>query len=159
MGEVAQIVTAVCTLLTTLLVPIIGGYFLLRQAEVKNAFELAKEAAKEAASKVEEVKKTLAVTTAQQSGKIDQVLTGNEKIHKLVNAAMTAQLRINSDQARRIAIDNPADGAAQLAATAAEKLYRDHEAGQAAINTAPPPSVEGVTTVTAPVLVLPPENG
>lgn len=160
MGEAAQIVTAVCSLLTAILVPIVGGYFLLRQQEVKNAYELAvaaamrqEEISREAAKKVDEVKTTLANNTMKTDTKLDT-------IHKLVNAAMTAQLRINAEQARRIANDNPDDAIAQAAATASEKLYRDQEASQASVGVtkAEISSVEGVTTVTAPVLVLPPDE-
>lgn len=162
MGEAAQIVTAVCSLLTAVIVPLVAGYFLLKQQEVKNAYELAvasalrqEDAAKEAARKVDEVKTTLAETTSKTDGKLDT-------IHKLVNAAMTSQLKINAEQARRIARDNPADATAQAAADASEKLFKDHELGQAR-DTRPKADMAGVsggdriTTVTAPVLVLPPD--
>jgi uncharacterized protein YacL len=70
-----------------------------------------------------EVKATLADATNRTDVKLDV-------IHKLVNAAMTEQLRINADQAARIARDHPMDEGAKAAALAAAKLYHDHLAGQ-----------------------------
>lgn len=166
MGSTAQIVTAVCSFLTT----IAAGYFLLRQAEVKNAFELAQAAAarqeaaalraeaaaREAAKEVAEVKSTLANSTTRQDAKMDKVLEGNASIKHSVNGALTAVLKVNEEQARRIAKDNPHDEAAGLAAKAAEKLYKDHVAGQAETSASPAGAIPVVIpTVDAPVIVVP----
>ncbi len=76
-----------------------------------------------AAQKVQAVKADLAASVTHTDGKLDV-------IHALVNAAMTAQLKINAEQAWRIAHDHPMDESAKAAALAAAKLYHDQVDGQ-----------------------------
>jgi len=77
-----------------------------------------------AAKEVKEVKATLEASTTHTDAKLD-------KVFHVVNGAMTEQLRLNMQQARRIVAMG--GGAVEVAAAdAAEKLYRDHVAGQTA---------------------------
>jgi len=127
MGETAQIITAICSVITAIGVPVIAAYVVLKQAQMKNDFDMAQAQLKLDADarrvQAEEVKTTLATNTTKTDAKLDV-------IHKLVNAAMTAQLKINAVQARRIADENPNSLDDQAAAEAAEKLYCDQLAGQ-----------------------------
>lgn len=166
MGEAAQIVTAVCSLLTAIVVPLVAGYFLLKQQEAKNAYDLAVIRAKDTADKVEQVKETLAKTTKEQSGKMDKVLKGNEIIHTLVNHERHVLLSAVAIGARTLA-NHTKDPAHILMADQAEKALAEHDKGQEISDKKDTPvnstkieqhQIEGVTTVTAPVLVLPPDK-
>ena len=89
--------------------------------------------AKEAATQATAVKTTLAETTAAADAKMDDLAKVAGATHLLVNSAMAAQLKLTATVTRRLAnlTKDPAD---EEAADLAEKLSRQHEMKQAAID-------------------------
>ncbi len=99
--------------------------------------EEVKEAATITAVKVEEVKEaaTASVVKIQeiaraQDVKLDAIAVVTNKVHTLVNSAMSAQLRISMVALRRLANLYPDNQDDVAAADLAEKLFREHEQKQ-----------------------------
>lgn len=139
---IVEIVQAVLSFLSTALIAILGYYTYKVKVNSEKVAVTAKAAAvevKEAAVKVEEVRTTLEDTTKVTDQKLNDLArdvgsareTG-EKIHELVNSAMTLQLKVNAVALRRIAeLTNNSDDIA--VAALAEKSYLNHEAKQRSI--------------------------
>jgi ribonuclease HII len=87
--------------------------------------------AREAATRVEEVKADLHASNAEKNAKLDNIAQLSEKTHALVNSAMGAQLRLTAETARALADVDPAS-VNVTAANLAERLYREHQVKQAA---------------------------
>lgn len=109
---IMSMVTGVLTLIGTCFT----AYIALKMAELNKR-------AGDAADRVHEVKETLVSSVTNTDIKL-------EKIYRVNNGALTAQLKINAEQAARIAKDHPMDESAKAAALAAATLYHDHLAGQ-----------------------------
>lgn len=88
-----------------------------------------------AATKIKEVKETLAANTTATEAKLDSIAKTGEDTHTLVNANMGAALNVNRISTRRLAdiTNNQAD---IEAADKAEELYLAHERKQATVDAA-----------------------
>ena len=124
------------------------GYIAYTMARLKQQGDLAAETLKEAAAeaaraatradvKAEEVKRTLEKTSEGYTVQLAQIAETGEKTHTLVNSNMGVQLRLNAVVTRRLAeiTKGTPDGKAdEEAATAAERLLREHEGKQAVVD-------------------------
>jgi len=86
----------------------------------------AKASATETKIAVQEVKETLADTTAVTDKKLNEIVETGQLTHDLVNSASLVQLRLYAGAVRRIA-DITKDKKDAETATAAEKLLQEHE--------------------------------
>ncbi len=87
----------------------------------------------EVAAKTEEVKRTLEATDVKTAMRLDNMADVAAATHTLVNNKMAVQLQLNAVVMRRLAgLTNDAEDV--RAASAAEDLYREHMAKQAAVD-------------------------
>lgn len=98
--------------------------------------QVVKQIGNDAAIKVEAVKKDLEVTTVTNNANIKEIRVTGEKVHKLVNSAMGAQLKLGAELSRWKANQTklPVDF---VAADLADEKHADHERQQAAVDATP----------------------
>ncbi len=91
--------------------------------------------AQDAATKVEQVKRTLAIATAANETALQGIASTSEKTHTLVNSQRGDTLRALATALRIIATDRPTPENA-AAAAAAERAVAMHEGRQATVDSA-----------------------
>jgi len=99
--------------------------------------------AESSAVATEEVKQTLATNTAATTDKLQTLTVQGDAIHTLVNSNMGAQLKVAAVALRRIATMTKDPGDVGIALEA-ERLFADHVAKQAVVDSkTPPPAPAG----------------
>jgi hypothetical protein len=96
--------------------------------------------AKAAATKVDEVKDTLADESAKASNKLDELVKTTVATHMLVNSRYAAELKLTMLALKKV-VDLSTDTSGHTydvaAYVEAKRLYEDHEAKQAAVDAMP----------------------
>jgi hypothetical protein len=133
MSDSVQIAGMVLTFLGTALSAVIA-YLIARLTRGQTAAAVEVRAA---AVEVRQVKRTLDQTTAVQSRQLGDLADVAAATHVLVNNNMAVQLKLNAELSRWKA-EQTRDPADARAAEAAERLYREHEVKQAAVDRAAP---------------------
>jgi uncharacterized membrane protein (UPF0182 family) len=115
-GIVTSVITLICTIFTGIMA------YLMAQLKVK---------ATEAAVEVKNVANKLDSTTTATETKLNSIAKVQDATHKLVNSAMTANLKLLANSRKRIAdlTNDPQDIKAALEAREAFELREKEQAG------------------------------
>jgi hypothetical protein len=128
------IMAAYLALSDTVWTAIVGGIVAVMLAFIQVlTLLLTQRNARQAAEKVESVKRALQDSTSATEWKLKSIAATGEKVHVLVNSRMGAVLQLSARQARRIANitkDTPEGAADNAAADEAESLLKEHESKQ-----------------------------
>ena len=121
--ENAVLVIGFCSVVCTSLLG------LLKAISTDEKLDKVADKAEVAAGKVEEVKTALVEKGEERDKKLDAIAETGDKTHKLVNSAMTVQLKLNAVMSRRLA-DVTKTTEDEKAAELAESMLATHEANQ-----------------------------
>lgn len=135
---------------------------MLQQIGTAAKLETVAEKAAVAAEKVEEVKTTLVKSDEKTDRKLEAIAETGESTHRLVNSAMTLQLRLNKLTTQRLATltQDPLDvEAAKLATQQLDEHEKKNalvdEKNEAAKTSAKPASTKDVTTILEAIKEVP----